>query len=190
MILRFLAILIFPLLLPCAAMAASSGCGDFRPKDAEDEKAVTLVSAHVAENGTVSNAQVERSSGYPALDQAAIACLDHAFIGAHTSGGKPIAFDWGFYVRWTKWPYSWFVRENPAPQRCMGRPFADGTVEMKYVIAADGSVQDMAVENSSGNTALDDYAMKCYATVHYPSPMQDGKPIAIDWRVRWNSHTH
>lgn len=54
---------------------------------------VTTMSFTIAENGTVKNVTVSKSSGYDELDQAAIACVSQWQYRPVTQNGKPVAVD-------------------------------------------------------------------------------------------------
>jgi protein TonB len=53
----------------------------------------------------------------------------------------------------------------------------EGTTRLQLTVAADGSVKDTEVEQSSGNDELDKAAMNCAKSWHYKPAMQNGRPV-------------
>ncbi len=59
--------------------------------------------------------------------------------------------------------------------------------KLQFIIAADGSVQDVAVAQSSGMKALDKAAADCVARWRYTPATENGTPVAVQWDaiVQW-----
>jgi protein TonB len=70
---------------------------------------------------------------------------------------------------------------NPPPDypRAARKRGQEGTVVLSLVIGADGSVQDVSVERSSGYPLLDQSAVKAIRRWHFHPATQGGK--AISW---------
>jgi protein TonB len=65
----------------------------------------------------------------------------------------------------------------------------EGTVTLGFVIKKDGTVTDISVRESSGNTALDEATKACATQWHYRPALKNGEPIEVHWatRIRWAS---
>jgi TonB family protein len=77
-------------------------------------------------------------------------------------------------------------RDNyPFFARVFGR---EGTTELSFTVAADGTVSDIKVANSSGSEGLDDAAKNCVAKWHYRPAIKDNvlvdAPMTV--KVNWN----
>jgi protein TonB len=70
---------------------------------------------------------------------------------------------------------------NPPPDypRAARKRGLEGTVVLSLLIGADGSVQDVSVERSSGYPLLDQSAVKAISRWHFHPATQGGK--AISW---------
>lgn len=62
-----------------------------------------------------------------------------------------------------------------------------GKTELRFNIAADGSVKDLAVATSSGYDDLDSAAVACASQWHYRPATQDGVAVEVPWRtiIQW-----
>jgi TonB family protein len=60
---------------------------------------------------------------------------------------------------------------------------ADGTTVLAFTIRKDGTIEDLAVDVTSGNADLDAAAMDCAKTWTYKPAVRDGVPIAERWKV-------
>jgi TonB family protein len=64
----------------------------------------------------------------------------------------------------------------------------EGTTELAFTVAADGTVSGVKVTKSSGSDRLDDAATECVAKWHYRPAVKDGDlvdaPMTV--RVSWN----
>jgi len=83
----------------------------------------------------------------------------------------------------------------PRPENCredypfFARVFGDeGTSELSFVVAADGTVSGIKVAKSSGSDRLDDAAKDCVAKWHYRPAIKDNQlvdaPMTV--KVNWN----
>jgi TonB family protein len=64
----------------------------------------------------------------------------------------------------------------------------EGSARVGLTIAADGTVQDITIAESSGSDALDQASMLCAATWVYKPATANGQPIATPWKaiVSWS----
>ena len=70
------------------------------------------------------------------------------------------------------------------------RIFSDeGTTELSFLVAADGTVSDVKVSKSSGSDRLDDAAVDCVAKWHYRPAIKDDQlvdapmTVKVDWNL-------
>lgn len=65
-----------------------------------------------------------------------------------------------------------------------------GTTTLQFKIEADGSVSGVNVAESSGHDRLDQAAVNCAQSWHYKPAMQNGQPVAVNWKaqVKWQLH--
>jgi TonB family protein len=68
-------------------------------------------------------------------------------------------------------------------------PNHDGETALKFTIATDGSVRDIAVMQSSGTAKLDEATKICVAGWHFIPAHDGGVPYAVKWtfRVLWRA---
>jgi TonB family protein len=75
--------------------------------------------------------------------------------------------------------------DYPFFARVFGR---EGTTELSFTVAADGTVSAIKVANSSGSDGLDDAAKDCVAKWHYRPAIKDNQlvdaPMTV--KVNWN----
>jgi TonB family protein len=85
--------------------------------------------------------------------------------------------------------------ELSKPENCrddyplLSRVFGDeGTTELAFTVAADGTVSGIKVSKSSGSGRLDDAAVDCVGKWHYRPAIRDGQLIdtPMTVKVAWN----
>jgi len=70
--------------------------------------------------------------------------------------------------------------KRPGPQLPAGES-VDGTVQVNYLIRADGSVRDVTARGRASAAALK--AIRAYiSSCTYAPATRDGKPVAVRWR--------
>ncbi|MBS0469445.1 MAG: energy transducer TonB [Proteobacteria bacterium] len=81
--------------------------------------------------------------------------------------------------------------ELSKPQDCrrdypfFARIFGDeGTTELAFTVAADGTVRDVKVSTSSGSDRLDDAAVACVAKWHYRPALKDSALVDSPMTVK------
>jgi len=81
------------------------------------------------------------------------------------------------------------------PENCrdeypfFARIFGDeGTTELGFTVAADGTVNNVKVSKSSGSDRLDDAAVECVARWHYRPAIKDDQTVdaPMSVKVTWN----
>jgi TonB family protein len=66
--------------------------------------------------------------------------------------------------------------DYPAAAKAMG---VEGATKLFFHIEPDGTVKDIAVQQSSGNIYLDQASLDCAATWTYRPAMQNGQPVEV-----------
>ncbi len=82
-------------------------CADFYPQESRrrGEEGAVVLSVRVSERGRLSGVRVEASSGYPALDVAAAACIGtYGEFEPQTEGGQPV-------TSWQRLKWTWRLGE-------------------------------------------------------------------------------
>ncbi len=64
------------------------------------EQGITKVSFHIATDGTVKDAQVTESSGFPRLDEAAVPCVSRWRYRPAMQNGQPVEVPWQSALKW------------------------------------------------------------------------------------------
>jgi TonB family protein len=64
------------------------------------------------------------------------------------------------------------------------REHVEGGTKLSLTVAADGTVKDAAVAETSGDAGLDQAAVSCASTWNYAPAMQNGAAIAVPWQVK------
>jgi protein TonB len=125
------------------------------------------------------------------------------------ASGSSLLFFWDFYERMEAKPQAPVVKvmrvpviqhvsRSPAlskPENCrddypfFSRIFSDeGTTELAFIVAADGTVSNVKVSKSSGSDRLDDAAVDCVSKWHYRPAIKDDQlvdaPMTV--KVNWN----
>jgi len=81
------------------------------------------------------------------------------------------------------------------PENCrddypfFARIFGDeGTTELAFTVAADGTVSGVKVSKSSGSERLDDAAVECVSSWHYRPAIKDSQTVdsPMSVKVAWN----
>jgi TonB family protein len=81
------------------------------------------------------------------------------------------------------------------PENCrddypfFARIFGDeGTTELAFTVAADGTVNGVKVSKSSGSDRLDDAAVECVSSWHYRPAIRDSQTVdaPMSVKVAWN----
>lgn len=157
----------------------------------------TILAVHIATDGSLSQARVAQSSGSADLDAAAIACTSTGLTARPVQDGAPIEVDWLIKVQWSSIRSSYIL---PAPLMggtCVGffppaasRAGVQGRTSISFHIAKDGSVQGIAVTQSSGSVDLDQATIACVSTWRYPVATHDGEPVQLDRKLIQSWITH
>jgi protein TonB len=63
----------------------------------------------------------------------------------------------------------------------------EGTTVLSFTVTADGEVANPTVASSSGHDRLDQAAIECASTWKYKAAVQNGQPVAVQWKtqVEW-----
>ncbi|HEX3673780.1 MAG TPA: TonB family protein [Rhizomicrobium sp.] len=175
---------------------------------ANHEEGVTGLNFHVAVDGTVKSITIGKSSGSDALDAAAIQCASGWRYTPAMQNGQPVDVPWKVSIRWALadpvQPVSPAI--GPVATAAPGAvPPSNGTfpphfcphsgdddtiglheqgaVGLSFTIAADGTVRNIAVADSSGLDVLDKAAAACARGWRYMPATLHGHAIAYPWKV-------
>jgi TonB family protein len=152
----------------------------------------TILSVRIAQDTTLHDPAVARSSGSDALDKAAMECLKHRALEHVTVAGSAADVTWQIAVAWRHDSSTFF---NPplasfdatlcAYPSLAVRLNHEGIVILSYNITADGGVRDVTVDQSSGHDELDATSASCAAARRYPPATVNGNPVQIGWKSRF-----
>jgi TonB family protein len=155
----------------------------------------TVLSVNVAVDGSVKNVTVTQSSGVAAFDEAARSC---------------VAANWRYHPAWkdgksveavVKLAIKWeFVPKHAGKEEKCGLTEFQQTyfkamstqvyVELSFTIATDGSVKNVQVIKSSGDSRFDYDATNCVGAWHYQPIIKDGQPIEYPVSLRIQIRPH
>jgi TonB family protein len=152
-----------------------------------------LMSFTVATDGAVQNPVVAKPSGNADLDAGATACVAQWRYKPALKDGVPIAVPWQATIRWVQ--DAWhrpLVEKQPAPpcdvdRARIAKAQPGATTIIRYQVATDGTVGDIALTQSSGDATLDQSVAACMAKIRFePVADADGKPIPpLNWSIKW-----
>src|SRR5690606_24490258 len=150
----------------------------------------TVLVVDVDAEGGVSGLKIDRSSGDPRLDSAALEAASRWKFKPEIKGGKPVAGQ-------VRVPVQFAMHEPSQPEADAGeRPAqiiaaqppkypkdaaenrVEGRVMLIVDIAADGSVTGATVERSAGDASLDAAALEAVRQWRFQPGMKGGKAIA------------
>ena len=158
----------------------------------------------VDEAGHVSEATLEKSTGFSSLDNASLDMVRQFQCTPATLNGKPIAVRTRFDEQWTLKGIASPTSPPPvSPGAGITPPVAltrhatteddypplararreEGTTLVYYVVNEDGSVGETRVEKSSGFADLDAASLEMVKTWRFKPATKDGKPITVSNRV-------
>lgn len=191
-------------LLSCSNSALAEGTNSNSPRQTNlcdglytkgpDLHPITGLTATIRSDKSLANIKVSESSGFPDLDQSAVACAASAVIAPATVNGTPVEITWSFRMVWNAYGGHSFVLPPPGAKPCHAfypasaiRLAAEGDTLLQFHIMPDGTVQNPTVLQSSGHDDLDNAAKTCAAGWRYPPATLNGQPIEFEWksRVTW-----
>lgn len=73
--------------------------------------------------------------------------------------------------------------ENQYPDESL-RKGEEGVTRVGFKVLADGTVDKVAVIQTSGSEKLDEAAVKCVANWHYRPAVKDGQIVEKDWKAK------
>ena len=157
-------------------------------------------------HGAVAGASIVTSSGDAAFDQKAIQCVQNlpktftASIIGDLAMYVPLTSNKGAVVPLADPSQATIPTRAPLTSSSLspGRPVhecgafyplksvrlnQEGDVTVRFTIATDGSVKNVAIEKSSGHDELDQAATQCVAQWRYKPAMQNGVAVEVLWRT-------
>ncbi len=173
---------------PSVQKAETSDCDSFYPASGRHADGITVLSVRILPDGTVKEPVIVNSSGDADLDNAAAACLAGAHLAPVTHRGQPVEIVWQRQVVWRNGHHAFIqIPKSSHATQCSGPQFAThGLVLTMYAfrISIDGTVQDIQVTQSSGNSKIDMLGTNCILTSwQYPVALQNGQPIDVDGKA-------
>lgn len=166
-------------------------CNAYRSDDLpEGFRGATTLRFHITPKGTVTDITIEKSSGYEALDNAAIACVSTWQYEPIVQNGEPVEVSWVAETEWHR-------GQGPAPiveqyselrAQCL-RLFpvtadqaitGSGITELALWIS--GGVIHGKIARSSGNAVLDQHAIACVKSWDVSNMAGALPPFEVQWR--------
>jgi TonB family protein len=154
----------------------------------------TTIDFTVTKEGGVKDVVVEQSSGSNLLDEDAKVCAEGWQFYPAMQNGQPIEFSRRASVAWKLGR-----GELPLPDSAQAATFIqfpvkkpailvncegwhlhkDSSAVLAFDVETDGSVKDVTLLQSSGNTTVDRDAVECVAKHSYWPAMKNGQPIEV-----------
>ncbi len=142
----------------------------------------------ITAQGTVADAAIAKSSGNQSLDSAALLCVKGWLYKPATKDNKPVDASWKAQVNWATGEPDDTADVIMVPvwarggQQCetwyaIGSKRPSHSVLLAFLVETDGSVDNVSVIQSSGNTDIDADAIKCIGERHYRPATQKSKPV-------------
>jgi TonB family protein len=154
----------------------------------------TLLVFTGASDGALVDVAVQRPSGDPVQDTAAIACARQWHFDPATALGK---LNLGRHRLNMGWDQGAVAGGKPVlhriaiPHLCTQDYLAEpskaaisGTTIVRFTITVEGAVRDPSIDISSGNAFLDAASLTCARDWRYRPAVKDGQPIAVPWRAQ------
>ena len=200
--------LLLPLLCPAAAAPGAAGAADGQacapawPAGAtgRGESGRTSVLLRVGPDGQVVNTKLSASSGFRDLDEATIAAARKCTFAPKLRGGVPIATSVAYTHVWKRSssPLGTGSSAPAARKPCapLDYPAASlangehGTVNMTFLIDADGAVREKNLVGTSGYPELDRAALDGMAQCSFTPAITNGKPETslLSFSYTWTLH--
>ncbi|MGD0143761.1 MAG: TonB family protein [Rhizomicrobium sp.] len=183
---------------------------------AAGEQGSVALSFRIGTDGSPKNVTVSATSGYPDLDQAAVACAAQWKYRPAMQDGRPVEVDWKAIVKYSMAPSinppSVITDDSNPTAVAQGRSPAgtpkaianahncaskfyppaaiagheEGDVGIAFLVATDGSTEKILVYSTSGYPDLDQAALTCAAQWKYRPATQNGKPV--EWSLAETVH--
>ena len=155
----------------------------------------TVLVVDVDAEGGVSGLKIDRSSGDPRLDSAALEAASRWKFKPGIKGGKPIAGQVRVPVQFAmhepsqpeadagERPAQIIAAQPPKYPKAAAENRVEGRVMLIVDIAADGSVTGATVDRSAGDASLDAAALEAVRQWRFQPALKDGKAVAGKVRV-------
>ncbi len=149
-----------------------------------------IVAFRIGTDGKVKDVTLSKSTGNDDLDAATLGCVGRWSYKPAMRDGIPIEVPWRAQVEWK-------MHGSVADMHPCARYHAvtasmlsgiDGITKVSFRIMPDGSVKNAEIVRSSGNSDLDQAALKCVGARHYNTAravLPDNgaqKDALVDWR--------
>lgn len=167
-------------------------CRKYLPKEASETgtQGTTQMAFRIMTDGNTQDVHVESSSGDSKLDQAAVQCAQRWHYLPAKRDGVPIEFDWKAKVVWVIVERPLDSPDGPS-KPCIDQypkeaasPGVHGTTKLTIQVAADGSLKDATVLDTSGSKDLDDLAAVCVKKWQLnPEQEETTKTAYVSWTI-------
>lgn len=147
-------------------------CAQYYPAAAirESAEGTTTLAFQITVQGKTTDITVAKSSGNKDLDDASVNCATHWLYKPAIRSNKPIEVPWVANVVWKMGlpPAASHAmqclryREDTSPI-----PPNIGITSIAFQVRQDGTVGDVKVTHSSGDSSFDDAAVRCALATHY-----------------------
>ena len=167
-------------------------CQSYFPKAASETgtQGTTTMSFLVGTDGNTSDIYVAKSSGDNDLDYAATRCVQRWHYLPAKKDGKPVSTAWKANIVWVLVERPLDNPDGPNkpctdqyPKEATS-PGVHGTTKLTVQVAADGSVKNPTVLETSGDKTLDDLAAICVSKWRLsPEPKESTKTASVSWTI-------
>jgi TonB family protein len=171
-------------------------CSNYYPIEALilNEQGKTVLAFTVTKEGGTRDIRIDQSSGFAVLDNAAAACASHWKYKPATQDTVPVDLPWKAAVQWvmpSESPFTTMPMVRGDEDACALKPAGTegihGETILFFTVKANGKLDDVELERTSGSTALDNFARDCVQKRFYVPATHAGKAIAAEWyaRLKW-----
>ena len=155
------------------------------------------ISYRGTDDGRLVDVRILQSSGNVELDNAALRCVAHwqfdpkGPVAEFHHGQQRLSINWRIPATVPgKTPERPVGYDSGIPHVCMMdyplqavRDHISGVVRVAFLIKANGKVDDVKVEGSSGNDLLDRAALRCVKYWRYRPAVDNGKAVDVPWKA-------
>jgi TonB family protein len=151
------------------------------------EEGTVHLRALVQADGAVRDALIERSSGSPRLDQAAVELVRGWRYEPGTLKGVPVAARFPVNIDWKLMILPITLPPSTNPELVKFYPSTSirlqeqGNATIRFLVTSEGTVANAIVAKSSGHVRLDDAAIKFIKEYwrFKPATLVDGSPVGV-----------
>ena len=167
----------------------SHHCAGLRPAGIT-AKGITQIAFVISEDGHVQDARIAQSSGYAALDEAALTCSERWRYKPAVTNGHPVAAPWKVRVLWGAQPAGPLAQDKACWRALWPQADALKDVTGPSVVGfllAGSTIIDLHLTKSSGRPDLDRAALTCMSRINYGElvPESAGETYRDEMTIDW-----